>query len=45
MTQQKKKYVIVGTGARAGGFIDAISKDHAERSELVGFCDTNMVRM
>lgn len=41
----KKRYVIVGTGARAGGFIDAIAKNHADTSELVGLCDTNLVRM
>lgn len=42
---EKKRYAIVGTGARAGMFVDAITKTYKEVAELVGFCDLSQTRM
>ena len=42
---QRKRYAIVGTGSRAGMFIEAISKTYAESAQLVGFCDLSHTRM
>lgn len=41
----KKRYAIVGTGARAPMFIDPIFAAHKNDAELVAMCDTNPVRM
>ncbi|MGI2034641.1 Gfo/Idh/MocA family oxidoreductase [Rhizobium panacihumi] len=41
----KKKYVLVGTGARARMFYEAIARDYREHGELVALCDTNQTRM
>ncbi|UXS03801.1 Gfo/Idh/MocA family oxidoreductase [Agrobacterium tumefaciens] len=41
----KKKYVLVGTGARARMFYEAIARDYSENSELAALCDTNQTRM
>jgi len=43
----KKRYAIVGLGARVAMYVDAIAdpKQFHERAELVGFCDTSRVRM
>ena len=41
----RKRYVIVGTGARAGMFVDAISQTYAEVAELSGLCDLSLTRM
>jgi predicted dehydrogenase len=40
----RKRYAVVGTGARAEQHIDAIVR-HAEHGELVAFCDVNPTRM
>lgn len=40
-----KRYAIVGTGGRAGMFIEAITKTYAETSCLVGMCDLSPTRM
>ncbi|MCE0846596.1 Gfo/Idh/MocA family oxidoreductase [Buttiauxella sp. A2-C1_F] len=40
-----KKYALVGTGGRAGLYIEAISGKWKENSQLVAFCDTNQTRM
>ncbi len=40
-----KRYALVGTGGRAGMFINAISDTYAEHCELVALCDTSQVRM
>lgn len=41
----KKRYALVGTGSRAGMFIDAITTTYADVAELVAFCDVSEVRM
>ena len=41
----RRRYAVVGTGHRAGMYIDAITGDHADVAELVAWCDTNPVRM
>ena len=43
--KQKKRYAIVGTGSRAGMFIDAITRTYAEFAALVGLCDLSQTRM
>lgn len=43
--QTRKRYAIVGTGSRAGMFIDAIAQTYAESAELAGFCDLSRTRM
>lgn len=40
-----KRYALVGTGGRAGLFIEAIGSTYRESARLVGFCDTNQTRM
>ncbi|SDQ34057.1 Gfo/Idh/MocA family protein [Thermostaphylospora chromogena] len=40
----RRRYAIVGTGARAEMFVRALAVDHAERCELVALADTNPVR-
>ncbi|KAK2801621.1 hypothetical protein FQN50_007682 [Emmonsiellopsis sp. PD_5] len=40
-----KKYALVGTGGRASFFYNAIARDFSETSKVVGFCDTNKVRL
>jgi predicted dehydrogenase len=41
----KKRYALVGTGSRAGMFVDAITQTYRDVSELVGFCDLSQARM
>lgn len=41
----KRRYAVVGTGSRAGMFVEAIVRTYAEVSELVGFCDLSRTRM
>lgn len=41
----KKRYAIVGTGSRAGMFVNAITTTYKETAQLVGFCDMSQVRM
>ncbi|MEZ4518787.1 MAG: Gfo/Idh/MocA family oxidoreductase [Chloroflexota bacterium] len=41
----RKRYAIVGTGARAGMFVDAITDRFKDVAELVGFCDLSQTRM
>ncbi|MDF1813690.1 MAG: Gfo/Idh/MocA family oxidoreductase [Verrucomicrobiales bacterium] len=45
MKPEKIRYAIVGTGERAGVFIDAISGKFSDSSELVAFCDISQTRM
>jgi len=45
MGNSRTRYAIVGTGGRAGMFIDAITDTYSEWSELVGMCDLSQVRM
>lgn len=42
---QRKRYAIVGTGARAGMFVNAITTTYREEAELVAFCDLSQTRM
>src|SRR5579859_7017636 len=42
---QKKRYALVGTGARARMFIDALITTYCDVAELVAFCDLSQVRM
>jgi predicted dehydrogenase len=42
---QRKRYAIVGTGARAGMYIEALFTTYHEAAELVGFCDLSQTRM
>lgn len=41
----KKRYALVGTGSRAGMFVDAITTTYRDVAELVAFCDLSQVRM
>jgi len=41
----KKRYAIVGTGSRAGMFVQAITVTYKDTSELVAFCDLSQTRM
>lgn len=42
---QRKRYAIVGTGARAGMFVKAITDTYHDVAELVAFCDLSQTRM
>jgi len=42
---QKKRYALVGTGSRAGMFVDAITQTYPDVAELVAFCDLSQTRM
>jgi predicted dehydrogenase len=42
---QRKRYALVGTGGRAGMFIDAITTTYKEVAELVALCDFSQTRM
>src|SRR5260370_18937966 len=41
----RKRYALVGTGARARMFIDALATTYRDVAELVAFCDLSQVRM
>ncbi len=42
---QRKRYAIVGTGARAGMFVEALTTTYRDVAELVALCDLSQVRM
>ncbi|HEX6195863.1 MAG TPA: Gfo/Idh/MocA family oxidoreductase [Jiangellaceae bacterium] len=42
---QRRRYAIVGTGARAEMFVRALVTEHAESAELVALADINPVRV
>jgi predicted dehydrogenase len=42
---RRKRYAIVGTGARAGMYVDAIVGPYRDAAELVGLCDVSQTRM
>ena len=42
---ERKRYAIVGTGSRAGMYVDAVTGQYSEQAELVGLCDLSQVRM
>ena len=41
----RKRYAIVGTGSRAGMFVEALTKSFVEYADLVGLCDLSHTRM
>lgn len=41
----RKRYAIVGTGSRAGMYVEALTVTYRETAELVAFCDLSQVRM
>ncbi|MCL4248028.1 MAG: Gfo/Idh/MocA family oxidoreductase, partial [Anaerolineae bacterium] len=41
----RKRYALVGTGARAGMFVNALCSTYHDRAELVAFCDLSETRM
>ncbi|MCL6339466.1 Gfo/Idh/MocA family oxidoreductase [Pectobacterium carotovorum subsp. carotovorum] len=41
----KKKYAVVGTGGRAGLYLESIARDYQDQGQFVAFCDTNQTRM
>ncbi|WBQ07760.1 Gfo/Idh/MocA family protein [Kribbella sp. CA-293567] len=43
--QERRRYAVVGLGARAQTFVNALAGPYADRAELVGFCDLNQTRM
>ncbi len=44
-TAPRRRYAVVGVGARHGLYQDAIETTHAATAELVALCDTNAGRM
>lgn len=42
---ERKRYAIVGTGARAGMYVEAITETFSEYAELVAFSDLSQTRM
>lgn len=42
---KKKRYAIVGTGSRAGMFVNAITVTYKDTAELVALCDLSQTRM
>ncbi len=40
-----KRYALVGTGSRAGMFVQAIGETYAQYASLVGLCDLSQTRM
>ena len=42
---QRKRYAIVGTGGRAGLYVEALFTTYAEVGELVALCDLSQTRM
>ena len=42
---QRKRYAIVGMGARAGMFVEALTTTYRDVAELVAFCDLSQTRM
>lgn len=45
MTDQRKRYALVGAGGRAGMYVDAIASRFQEHAVLVGLCDLSQTRM
>lgn len=44
MSQEKRRYAVVGTGGRSGMYIDALCTSRREDGELVALCDANIGR-
>lgn len=45
MSNQKRRYALVGTGGRAKMFVDALAGDFKDANELVALCDLSQTRM
>ncbi|SNT30880.1 Oxidoreductase family, C-terminal alpha/beta domain [Asanoa hainanensis] len=45
MSDGRRRYALVGAGARAGMFLRALATDHADRAEVVALADVNHTRM
>lgn len=45
MSRSRRRYAIVGTGSRAGMFVEALAGTYRETSDLVGLCDLSQTRM
>src|SRR5690349_11845072 len=45
MSDGRRRYALVGAGARAGMFLRALAVEHADRGELVALADVNHTRM
>lgn len=45
MSDQRKRYALVGAGGRAGMYIDAVAGRFHEAAVLVGLCDLSQTRM
>lgn len=41
----RRRYALVGTGARSQMYTTALATDYRDRAELVGLCDVNAARM
>ncbi len=41
----RKRYALVGTGSRAGMYVDAITDTYRDSAELVALCDLSQTRM
>jgi len=41
----QKRYALVGTGSRAGMYVEAITKTFRDSAQLVALCDLSQVRM
>jgi len=44
-TPGRRRYAVVGLGARAGLYTMALAGEYADRAELAAFCDVNSARM
>ena len=42
---RRRRYAIVGTGSRAGMFVEATAVTYRETAELVALCDLSQTRM
>jgi predicted dehydrogenase len=45
MTTLRKRYALVGTGGRAGMYVEAITGPYRDHAQLVGLCDLSQTRM
>ena len=41
----RKRYALVGVGSRSRMYSEAVLKTHAQRCQMVGFCDINVGRL
>jgi len=41
----RRRYAVVGTGQRAGAYLDAMTAEHADVAEVAALCDTNADRL